>query len=805
MAQSQKATAEKSETAARASQEAKPARLHESAKQSTPVGTPVGRDGAVRDVHQSGLPHSRLMQLQRSIGNQAVSRLLRSHVIQAKLEIGAVDDPLEREADHVAERVMCMTEPAPLSSSASAAVVQRKCTECEEEEEQRTLRRKCQSCSDGERKQEDEGTPGKVSRKKSAGAAALDGTDAPPIIREVLRSPGQPLDKTTRDFFEPRFGRDLGQVRLHANAAAADSARAVRAKAYTVGNHIAFAAGQHSASSTEGRRLLAHELTHCLQQQPDRATSTAKASRHSSQFSESTTNANRANSIASLPTPRVSRVPTTTADFAVTGKKDVATDTMNLYFEQNSSTLDGPEKAKIPKIITAAPGPLVLNGFISEDEPVALAGTRAGVVDTALGAAVPPHIGTRTTHALPAQGVGQIGYRDLRKVEVLAAPTSSPPPVSAVPSCAAGSTTACGTAFSTAQPLALTMVNDAITALGASPLAANTTSMLSTLFGDSTPATLSTVKGNLAKLVTHLTAMPTQMRCHNACDATCTRGAYNCGVGVGVPAADPCTTTGSKAMMTLCPEFLNEPAVNERAQTLIHEGSHGTAGLETDDFAYGVTRGIILLSHAKALKNTDSYVLLVRNLHTPGSVSIGPSPADTITGSGSCPTADPAACKALANLENWAVTANGDISDTYDAVRQALPPGSWSVSYSQQLLHKIAPLFGLTDPGAGPHFTSPVNDDKVKLAGIYDRYTTMMYQVYVNQVTVNKVAAGSEKWTFGRPASVDLQLPMTGSPVAQVRHLFELLVEATSGISAALRPSYVEAADRIRKKRGYGP
>jgi len=263
MTQSQK-TAEKSDTA-RASQEAKPARLHESAKQSTPVGTAVGRDGAARDVRQSGLPHSRLMQLQRSIGNQAVSRLLRSHVIQAKLEIGAVDDPLEREADHVAERVMRMTEPAPLSSSTSAAVVQRKCTECEEEEE-RTVRRKCQSCSEEAKEDEEEETPGRVSRKESAGAAGLDGADAPPIIREVLRSPGQPLDKATRDFFEPRFGRDFSRVRVHTDAQAADSASVTTASAYTVGHNIAFGDGQYSPGTNSGRRLIAHELAHVAQQ-----------------------------------------------------------------------------------------------------------------------------------------------------------------------------------------------------------------------------------------------------------------------------------------------------------------------------------------------------------------------------------------------------------------------------------------------------------------------------------------------------------------------------------------------------------
>jgi len=67
---------------------------------------------------------------------------------------------------------------------------------------------------------------------------------APPIVHEVLRSPGRPLDAATRAFMEPRFGHDFSKVRVHADAEAAASARAVNALAYTVGNHVVFAAGR---------------------------------------------------------------------------------------------------------------------------------------------------------------------------------------------------------------------------------------------------------------------------------------------------------------------------------------------------------------------------------------------------------------------------------------------------------------------------------------------------------------------------------------------------------------------------------
>jgi len=89
---------------------------------------------------------------------------------------------------------------------------------------------------------------------------------APAIVYDVLRSPGQPLDAATRAFFEPRFGHDFSRVRVHADARAAQSATAVNAHAYTLGNQVAFGVGEYSPSTERGRHLLAHELAHVVQQ-----------------------------------------------------------------------------------------------------------------------------------------------------------------------------------------------------------------------------------------------------------------------------------------------------------------------------------------------------------------------------------------------------------------------------------------------------------------------------------------------------------------------------------------------------------
>jgi hypothetical protein len=101
-----------------------------------------------------------------------------------------------------------------------------------------------------------------------AATAAPSVSQVPPIVDDVLRSPGQPLDPTTRAFMEPRLGQDFSQVRVHTNEQAAESARAIDALAYTVGQDVAFGPGQYAPNTADGATLLAHELTHVAQQAP---------------------------------------------------------------------------------------------------------------------------------------------------------------------------------------------------------------------------------------------------------------------------------------------------------------------------------------------------------------------------------------------------------------------------------------------------------------------------------------------------------------------------------------------------------
>ena len=161
--------------------------------------------------------------------------------IQTKLEINEPGDEYEQEADRVAEHVMRMPEPQ----------VRRACA-CGGE---------CPRCQTGKG---DQGRQRLQTKHVEFGALGL--TEAPPSVRDVLRSPGQPLESAARAFMEPRFGHDFGRVRVHADQKAAESSRSIHAQAYTVGHDVVFGAGQYSPGSAEGKELLAHELTHVVQQ-----------------------------------------------------------------------------------------------------------------------------------------------------------------------------------------------------------------------------------------------------------------------------------------------------------------------------------------------------------------------------------------------------------------------------------------------------------------------------------------------------------------------------------------------------------
>jgi lysozyme len=180
----------------------------------------VRRPAERQDTHRSrSLP-----------GNQVMQRLLQAKVIQAKLTLSQPDDKYEREADRVAKAVMRMPHNQTLDQSTSA--------------------------TDEER----------VQRHPIEGEKPL--SVRPDVEAQVigLRGRGKPLSDSTRDFFEPRLGTDLGDIRVHAGREADEVTRSVNAKAFTLDREIFFRSGSYQPMSKTGQRLLAHELTHTIQQ-----------------------------------------------------------------------------------------------------------------------------------------------------------------------------------------------------------------------------------------------------------------------------------------------------------------------------------------------------------------------------------------------------------------------------------------------------------------------------------------------------------------------------------------------------------
>ena len=239
------------------------------------------------DLSQSiSLPINHILFLHRTIGNQAVQKLFKSGVIQAKLRIGQPNDKYEQEADRVADEVMRMREPQvqrqvepeeeeetlqpkPLASQITPLVQVQRQEELEEEEE--TLQAKPLSDQitplvqrQVEPEEEEEEEPIQT-KQVSTRAPAVTPNLASRI--QLLKAGGQPLPKSVRDFFEPRFGHDFSHVRVHTDAQAVDTSQILNAQAFTVGRDIVFGVRHYAPETTSGRKLLAHELTHVLQQE----------------------------------------------------------------------------------------------------------------------------------------------------------------------------------------------------------------------------------------------------------------------------------------------------------------------------------------------------------------------------------------------------------------------------------------------------------------------------------------------------------------------------------------------------------
>jgi hypothetical protein len=192
---------------------------------------------------------------------------LRSPTLQAKLTISHPHDRYEQEADRVADQVMRMPGGTAVSDQPSALSekVQRACAPCA------AGGSPCPKCAEEESVQRKPLASTITSLLQRTGGASASGVGLEASSDEearinTIRGGGQSLPESVRAFFEPRFGADFSQVRVHTDPNAAASAQGVNALAYTVGRDVVFGAGQYAPGTDHGNRLLAHELTHVVQQ-----------------------------------------------------------------------------------------------------------------------------------------------------------------------------------------------------------------------------------------------------------------------------------------------------------------------------------------------------------------------------------------------------------------------------------------------------------------------------------------------------------------------------------------------------------
>lgn len=846
-------------------------------------------------------------------------------VIRGKLKIGQPNDRFEQEADQVAEQVMRMSDSLPSSSASEISYINNSILT------RGTIHHACASCLQDE----------ELIQPKNTGNVTDKVTPAIHSYIQSLQGGGTRLSKYERSFFEPRMGADLSNVLVHNDNRAARVARSINARAFTFGHNVIFGSGEYSPDSSAGKKLLAHELTHVVQQNgsispniqrftcennpatapasgmggcstensrpahPNEELEFAEASAvidSAAQASLSTLAArwhadarndtvridsfsscdggailnwklscNRANAIEgelNSPGDGTLGIPATatfqkfahgeTEEFsaaiennrkglvtlqptasALPGAVPVAGPTdfrigripnssqSQVFFAGGSSTLTANAIIQIDNLKTTAPTNVRLIGFTSMEEPGSLAQDRADSVEDRLTVA-PNTVTVNSAVGNPAATATRSDFSRARSVEILIGAA-----VSSTLDCAAvhpiGHPNAgqllnppkvpCATmdpatltAFNAAHPIA----NDAMTAAmnAINPVHADFNPVLiQRFFGNSDPATLTTLNVNIGNLQTHVSGLSGNLaapidgissitRCAGQCDTGgCESGsviAYNTGVD-------------TRSTNTLCVPVFKSINRNDQARNLIHESAHGTtplggAGAPTEgtkDVAYRHERMMFQLSPADRLRNSDSYAifaLFARERQITGNpiaTPTGISVPETDFISGITGVDRDALELAIAQLEkrlSWATDHSNQLFGEAQKVRAGTL--AWSATWAGDYMRDAATRFPLTSPPASPSLT-----DMTTLAAIIERYKIMKFEVN-RDLTISDMPSGIISWPAGMGgfASVMLRIGpdfFRASPDNQVSLLLQNLAGSTPDVEVAFIPAYVSFAEFI--------
>ena len=617
--------------------------------------------------------------------------------------VGRPDDPLEREADVVADRVLHGSPPANgwTRLSLASPTIQRACRACEDEP---TIQR--------------EAEPGEPS-----GSATLAATLA------SRRGRGQPLDPSVREFFEPRFGADLSSVRTHTDGEAQQTAAQLRARAFTWGDDVYFGRGAHAPDSHAGRRLLAHELTHVLQQRGGRATAIQ---------------------------PWIQREPEFRVLDEVEPDRRRSSDANRIYFDFDSAEIEASQATALTELIerlrASAPETITLTGMASEE---GRAGHNRGLVARRLAAVERRLRDAGFTNIVRnpislTDAAGQIEYRRQRFVQVDTTQTVGS-------ECGAASRAAteatdrgqCESAFAGAWPRAQAICSAALEALRA-PSDTTATDAQTRLGVGSTREVIDLIQqvqavlGRMGPSVTSFDAGQGHI-CRSRCDAECST-----------------TASGSADGISLCHSFYddNEVSGDLRPWVLIHEAAHGTG--EFSDIQYHHQRGFALLEAGERRFNADSITRVI--------VELGDADRRVWTARRQAPAvALPTGLSsgdhsrmvgAFGELQMALVLSAFDQTFYYEYVREAQAARGWPCvdGLAHQGNKRIAgaairgrfEMIGVPAAALDPSCTSAVSpgpgaNDHARMAAIVDRLERMS-DIVGDDITVTQSGVGGPSW-----------------------------------------------------------
>lgn len=616
----------------------------------------------------------------------------------SNLRVGAADDPLEREADRAADRVMS-GPPRRLGApdlSAAPGSVQRAC---------------CDGC---------DGEPGIIQRdagpNASGGPAPNASGLAPRSVATTLAARagrGRPLDRGLRNYFEPRFGADFSSVRVHTDGDAQTTARRLEARAFTHGDSLYFGAGSWSPDTSGGRRLIAHELAHVVQQRGG--------------------------------VRRIQRVPMRIRGEVGEGDREDG-DADKVYFDNGSHRIQTSQDAALTRILSrlraAGTTTIWLTGMASEEaNSDALVHRRIASVRQRLEDEGFTDI---RSHAVDrSQAHGQVDYRRQRYVHISAARSVQDPCVGAsLATTRTADTRACETAFTTAHPVARRICDRALAAVqAASP--ADQSRAQTGLGVTSTREVVDFVQQVRTQLIAATPAVTTLgsggHKCFDRCDTSCST-----------------TASGGSGGMSLCHPFYDgdlEPAM--RPWVLIHESAHATG--EFTDFQYLHHLGFTGLTPEQRSFNADSITRLIVNLGDTGrTVWNARQQPPALTGTAAVTIRQP-----LGTLAMALVLAAFDQTFGYTYTRGAYDttPRRWpcvappSEGNKRLAMNNIRGRFGMTwapssvtdSSCSAPASTGPTWEHHVQHAAVVDRLNQMR-DILKQDLVVNEAPIMRPTW-----------------------------------------------------------